>query len=798
MSKKSFYKNDNQRCAFINTSNHKRCKYDATGGTNYCERHDKIYAKMPKTRDWEDDDESTFESNACEVIKGIWIGSMDSSQDMEFLDGEKIKSIVNISGMEPNEHTRRAHRKRGIDYYTLSKLDRRGKVIDFIGDEKFALGGFTPLDFFKYMDRGVEIMKRAKQPVVVHCFTEEHQLLTNKGFKFLHEIEQEWNDADLLFAGYDHEKKQILYEKPSQLFINQHKNDELIEMTHNNSAYRWGPNSDVYGRSQKKEREDPSNGMSLIATKEHRMFVKTGLTNETPGSKGIYWRAKWIYPKGQKRRTVHKDYNIILAKDLVTENPRECVKFLGVAREGIVTEKTIFDLPFVAQLGLETMEQMDAFLELYGYWLGDGSMAFETVTFFKKDAVSMAPVKLSDKNWILKRFKILNFEKNIHYEFYTANLQNENKNDHYHFNIIDKKWVHMFRAQYQHKYKSYDKAQYYVEPEDQIMEAENIRSAKWFWWWVWDLDKYDLRKILAGLRFADGNEANNENSIYTSSARFRDEIVRIALHAGYSPHYRLVYEKGAHRGIINGKNVIANHDNWRVSYDTSPQYAEPNLRAKRDIKVVKYTGRTWCVKMPHDFIIVRRAHFDKERGIVTKSSRPLMEKNCHAGINRAASLIASYLMTGTPKKYTYDSAVNLLTRANSKRDYGVLTNRYFRDALKRYPIYKQIKQYGSRSPRIDKNQLRAYQRYISQYMSRKYPTRYQSRTSGGNKSKNLSSSSSSSRSRRGVSSSISKNPRHATGHHVKKSNQSFSTKTKTKPKRKRRNDGKIIIVKKKK
>ena len=54
------------------------------------------------------------------------------------------------------------------------------------------------------------------------------------------------------------------------------------------------------------------------------------------------------------------------------------------------------------------------------------------------------------------------------------------------------------------------------------------------------------------------------------------------------------------------------------------QYAEPNLRQKRDISQTTYTGRTWCVTVPHDFIIVRRAAYNSKKNIITKTSRPLM------------------------------------------------------------------------------------------------------------------------------------------------------------------------------
>lgn len=228
--------------------------------------------------------------------------------------------------------------------------------------------------------------------------------------------------------------------------------------------------------------------------------------------------------------------------------------------------------------------------------------------------------------------------------------------------------------------------------------------------WVWFLKKDQCRKILSGIRMADGDEANDENAIYTSSVRFRDELMRLALHAGYSPTFILKYEEGTSRGWVKGVEAIANYDAWRVSYNSSPQFAQPNLKQQQDIKEVKYTGRTWCATMPHGFVIVRRANFDKEKGYITNASRPIITKNCHAGINRSGSLIASYLMT-KPKPYSYEKTVDLLERANKRRNLDVLTNSDFKRALKYFPIFMGTqKDVSPRTMARYKQFLRAYER----------------------------------------------------------------------------------------
>jgi hypothetical protein len=153
----------------------------------------------------------------------------------------------------------------------------------------------------------------------------------------------------------------------------------------------------------------------------------------------------------------------------------------------------------------------------------------------------------------------------------------------------------------------------------------------------------------------------------------------------------LKYEKGSDRGQINGKEVVANHDAWRVSYNSGVQYAEPNLRASRDIKKVTHIGRTWCVTVPHDFVIVRRAHYDESKGYVTLASRPLVTGNCHAGINRSASLIVAFLMG--VKGLSFDKAEHHLRAANTKRKVPVLTNKHFVHHMKNYPRHLAIKRH---------------------------------------------------------------------------------------------------------
>ena len=102
------------------------------------------------------------------MIKDVWIGSQDSASDIDFLKFAKIKSIINCSGMEPIPEIAKAYKKYGIDYYTLSKI-RDGRVVDFLADERFRIGRFTPEDFYSWMDKGLSFALKAKKPMQINC-----------------------------------------------------------------------------------------------------------------------------------------------------------------------------------------------------------------------------------------------------------------------------------------------------------------------------------------------------------------------------------------------------------------------------------------------------------------------------------------------------------------------------------------------------------------------------------------------------------------------------------------------------
>ena len=405
----------------------------------------------------------------------------------------------------------------------------------------------------------------------------------------------------------------------------------LVEFTNAAEAPHWAADADEYGRTpdqvermnaaserarlgerlaedEKFSAENVSNGVSLLVDPHHDMFVRLGLTTAEDRPSSVTWASE--------------SFKKVKAGSLLTGDVRQRVRMTGQAAEGLLVGAD--ELPFASVLGLTTEKQVDAFLELYGYWCGDGSLGAT------HNSVTFAPKKEGDKPWLKERLDTLGLTVR------SGSLQHtdvDHANGQRCFIVKEPRWASYFFGEYGHKYG--------VAPSAASAAAAavthtgrttyDIKSVKWFWMWVWRLRKERARRVLAGLRFADGSEAADVNEIYTSGHAFRDEIVRLALHAGYAVHFRLMYKEADHRGYgAGGTACIANHDSWAVTYNDHVFSAEPILYNHRDIQRLDRptTVPVWCVTVPpHNLIFARRATRNAE-GVVTHASKPIVVGNC--------------------------------------------------------------------------------------------------------------------------------------------------------------------------
>jgi DNA-directed RNA polymerase II subunit RPB2 len=489
-----------------------------------------------------------------------------------------------------------------------------------------------------------------------HCLADDHEILTENGFMNWKEIQDGYKAGTLRVGGYDSQTKCLVYEQPTDFILNEAKERTMVEFTHSGEAGHWnGDDNDL-----------ASNGVSLFVTEDHDMYAKKGKYY----GDGVTWDGVQKGPRGNSRRVV-KDYEKYKASNLFDA---EAIKFIGKAQRGIVDGELALS-PFRDSIGIDTPEKDTAFCELYGYWLGDGTLRFGG------NSVEMSPVKKVDDEWLRERFDTLELVEGEDYTYNVIGGQDETKPLRYRWSIINKTWFNLFCKEYGHKYAKYANASN-VPNVTSTMEPEDIKSAKWLAPWVWEVSSSLARSILVGLRFADGCEAADRNVIWTSSARFRDEIMRLALHAGFSTHFTIQHMAGDIKGEDkSGRPIVAQHIGWKVSYTDTPRGSEPTLNTKRDMKRTIYNGITWCVTMPHGFIITRRA-VRNEAGIVMQASRPIITGQCIPSRMTIAQLMETLLGKigchtgclgdGTPfnKKMTLDGLAKVLRDDLGLEPYG--------------------------------------------------------------------------------------------------------------------------------
>jgi hypothetical protein len=158
---------------------------------------------------------------------------------------------------------------------------------------------------------------------------------------------------------------------------------------------------------------------------------------------------------------------------------------------------------------------------------------------------------------------------------------------------------------------------------------------------AWALDRLacdDVRSVVRGLALGAGNAS----CVVTACADLRDDLVRLLLHAGYSP----TFERAG--------------DAWCVRYvDADCSSSMPSVRLGDVVREYKYAHRTWCVDLGRTdargerhndgFVVVRRAERcgNEPTAAVTWASRATIQGNCFG-------LKLHELMTGNAKEIGRD------------------------------------------------------------------------------------------------------------------------------------------------
>ena len=465
------------------------------------------------------------------------------------------------------------------------------------------------------------------------CFGVDTRVLTSHGFKFVHEIETMLaSGVHVEYACYDVSRRQLVY-GPGKLKLPKSTPKELVSFSHD------------------------SNHLELKVTADHMVYCQVG----TVGPAG---HTQWpITSKAEGRKQIPAVVGAAPVRAADLQSARlTAIRMVAAAEKGVAGDDTAVASILEEHLGLKATQVL-AFLELYGFWLGDGTLdcGMRALRFEQK--------KSDDIVWLKRALRACGLIEGADND-YRVKPRTSGTGTAVAVEVTNPAWFAFFDAEYGRKYK---RSKYYVASTAPC----DPKSAKWFWYWWRKLGCAQCRTLLEGVWRADGDFAQGNKTIWTSSVAFRDELVLLCLHAGYSAFFAVQHEADQVKGYTQSSTqktfklsevdedyiaelgltpIRATVDGWRVSW-ASPGDIRNNEACFPQITsdVVdfheKYEGdRIWCVEVTHpDHLIIAQQVTARVNGVVTGAGRPVVTGNCTGGDDCQALI---WDLTHIPKPIT--------------------------------------------------------------------------------------------------------------------------------------------------
>ncbi|KAJ1734331.1 hypothetical protein LPJ61_001133, partial [Coemansia biformis] len=420
------------------------------------------------------------------------------------------------------------------------------------------VGQLTGMYRYKYrLMRQIRACKDLKHLIYYrfNCFPEDHQILTEGGWMSLADVQLHFaRQPTLGVACYD--QGRLVYRNIAADKVT------VAEDTH----------SLVHIADQCAG--DECSGVDLVVTSGHRMWLRAGPADQQ--------RVGELDPA-----YLDEPFRVLSAGEAYalrdTIGAHALAQFEARCPLGAETGP-VADLPF-ASLGPHTADDASALLELYGLWLACGSldMAARAVVYSPTCAARIAQL-----DTLLARLAGV------------LRLASASGGSDGTRSIDDDAWFDILAAEYG-------------------SEAHVKNGATWFSAWVHrDCTPEQLRHVLRGLCAPqDSHDAAVGGSFGAQSVRFRDELQRVCLHAGFSSHWTACSETAG-----------AQPAGWTVTWSGGAA-ARPLLSVARDFKQSQRQCRVWCVTVPtqQQLIVVRRVQRTAPTGEVLAASRPVVVGN---------------------------------------------------------------------------------------------------------------------------------------------------------------------------
>ena len=467
----------------------------------------------------------------------------------------------------------------------------------------------------------------------VHCFPEsDTRVLTNHGLLFVDEIEALLAERkEVLYACYELtkavnvevmgivqevmvESKELVYSKGELVFGP--SPTHLVEFTSPGEAERLVQGSGPQGKDDMPDDFERSHHISLRVTPDHDMFVEEEVSEDANGSP--CWSDSSSRASGRRsvtftpHRKVRADALLRPACScphnqtgtLACVHRRAHVRMLACAESGYVPMASATRREAVQRALRLDETQFIVFLEVLGFWLGDGGVSSNHLG---NGCVWFDRVKQAEQAWLKEMLPKVGLQ--LSSLSWTFNLNGDGAR----LSIGVPAWLAWFHAEFgaqcsgsQHHIAATSNVAAGISPpsytrslpsesvsitsvnsdltdssfndsdndddEEDKAASETIKSDKCMPdWMLAELSRDETQRLIMGLHRADSSFASGVNEICTCSARLRDQLMHALLHCGYSPHSDLKHAAGTIRGYRFHKQS-ADSSTYSVSFvsDLSP------------------------------------------------------------------------------------------------------------------------------------------------------------------------------------------------------------------------------------
>lgn len=163
-----------------------------------------------------------------------------------------------------------------------------------------------------------------------------------------------------------------------------------------------------------------------------------------------------------------------------------------------------------------------------------------------------------------------------------------------------------------HPIENGDKIHFYYKPlTDMLVPLSKGAPKKCLPQWCFELSKNHSMCLLKGLVDSDGSiNKSGAWSYSTSSLQLKDDVQRLALHAGWSANVS-IYQKAGYESNIRGREITSKYDQWQVRINrckNSPQLNHGHKESQNGQmeRTIQESGYVYCVTVRTGIVYVRR------------------------------------------------------------------------------------------------------------------------------------------------------------------------------------------------